>query len=122
MTFEKEILETQKELVKLGHIVEMPYFTEKLIGKDAHDELKFEKDLIKHYFKEIKKSDAALILNLEKNEIKNYIGGNTFLEMSFAYVLEKKIFLYNPIPKMSYTSEIQAMRPIIINGDLSKIK
>jgi predicted RNA-binding protein with PUA domain len=65
--------------------------------------------------------DAILILNLEKNGIKGYIGGNTFLEMGFAHVLNKKIFLLNPISEMGYEDEIVAMKPVILNGDLDKI-
>jgi hypothetical protein len=34
----------------------------------------------------------------------------------------KKIFLLNPSPQMAYSDEIVAMKPIVINGDLSKIK
>ena len=66
--------------------------------------------------------NAVLVLNPDKKGIKNYIGGNTLIEMGFAYVLDKKIFLYNPIPEMSYTDEIKAMKPIILNKDLSKIE
>ncbi len=63
-----------------------------------------------------------LAVNIDKKGIKNYIGGNTFLEMGFAHVLDKKIFLLNEIPDISYKDEIKAMQPIILNGDLSKIK
>ncbi len=62
------------------------------------------------------------MINLTKKGIDNYIGGNTFLEMGFAYVLAKKIFLWQDIPEMIYTDEIKAMQPIILNGDLNKIK
>jgi predicted RNA-binding protein with PUA domain len=65
--------------------------------------------------------DAILILNLEKNNIKGYIGGNTFLEMGFAHVLNKKIFLLNEIPEMGYKDEIVAMKPVILEGDLNRI-
>jgi hypothetical protein len=59
---------------------------------------------------------------LDKNGIKNYIGGNTFLEMGFAHVLNQKIFLLNPIPEIPfYKTEIEAMRPVVLNGDLAKI-
>ena len=54
----------------------------------------------------IQKSDAILVLNLTKNGIENYIGGNTFLEMGFAHVLEKKIFVYNKLPDVGYKDEI----------------
>ena len=77
--------------------------------------------LIEH-FNKILKSDAILVVNLEKNGIKNYIGGNTLMEIGFAHVLNKKIYLFNPIPKISYADETEAMKPIILNGDLSKIK
>ncbi len=42
--------------------------------------------------------------------------------MAFAHVLGKKIFLLNSIPKMSYSDEIEAMKPIIINNNLEIIK
>ena len=58
---------------------------------------------------------------LEKNNIKNYIGGNSFLEMGFAHILNKKIFILNDIPEMIYTDEIEAMQPIALRGDLTKI-
>jgi hypothetical protein len=54
--------------------------------------------------------------------IKNYIGGNTLMEMGFAHVLDQKIFLYNPIPEIPYyKSEIEAVKPTVIHGNLSLI-
>jgi len=58
---------------------------------------------------------------MDKNGIGNYIGGNTLIEMAFAHVLNKKIFLLNPVPEISYKDEIIAMQPIILNGNLEKI-
>jgi nucleoside 2-deoxyribosyltransferase len=78
--------------------------------------------LIRDYFGEIKNADAVLIVNIDKNGIKNYIGGNSFLEMGFAHVLDKKLYLYDDIPDLSYKDEMVAMQPIVINQDLSKIK
>jgi len=69
----------------------------------------------------MKGADAVVVVNLEKKGIPSYIGGNTFLEMGFAHVLDKKIYLYNDIPDLSYTDEIQAMQPVALKGDLSKI-
>ena len=64
-----------------------------------------------------------LVVNLDKHGIKNYIGGNTFLEIGFAHVLYQKIFMLNPIPDiLYYKTEIEAMNPTIINGDLSQIE
>jgi len=66
-------------------------------------------------------SDAVLVVNFDKKGIKGYVGGNSFLEMGFAHVLNKKIYLLNDIPDMGYKDEIEAMQPIILNGELNKI-
>jgi predicted RNA-binding protein with PUA domain len=63
-----------------------------------------------------------LVVNEDLNNVEGYIGGNTFLEMGFAHVLNKKIFLLNPIPEMGYEDEIVAMKPVVLNNDLEKIK
>ena len=64
------------------------------------------------------------MINKDKNGIKNYIGGNSFLEMGFAYVLGKKIYVLNPLPEELpiFYQELVAMQPIVLDGDLSKIK
>ena len=56
-----------------------------------------------------------------KDGKKNYIGGNTLMEMGLAFFLKKKIFLLNQIPELSYKEEILGVKPILINGDLNKI-
>jgi hypothetical protein len=66
--------------------------------------------------------DAVLVLNLKKKGIKNYIGGATFLEVYMAWRMNKKIFFYNPLPNCSFTDELVGMTPIILNGDLTKLK
>ncbi|MFA5413309.1 MAG: hypothetical protein WC348_02115 [Patescibacteria group bacterium] len=86
-----------------------------------HAEIKREHNFIKWWYDCIKSGDAVLICNFDKNGISNYIGGNTLMEMGFAHVLNKKIFLLNPIPEMGYKDEIIAMQPIILDGDFSKI-
>lgn len=133
--FSYEIKEYADKLIKMGHSVEMPFTTKKILnGELTLEEYKKEKerngdgafrkvkeDLIKRYYKLIKDGDAILVINLDKNGIRNYIGGNVFLEMGFAYCLDKKIYLLNEIPDMNYTDEIKAMQPIIIYGSLLKI-
>lgn len=59
--------------------------------------------------------------NISKNGIENYVGGNSLIEMAFAHISDKKIFLFNPSPNMSYKDEIEAMKPIILNKDLGRI-
>lgn len=84
------------------------------------DKIKY--DFIREHFRKIEKSQAVLILNWSKGRQKNYIGGNTFLEMGYAFALHKKIYLLNPIPEVSYKVEIEAMQPIILNGDLGRLR
>ncbi len=128
MTFSPEMLEVGKRLRKLGHEVTLPDFTEHYATLETRDSMhvesthnKVEHDLIRDYFEVIKKHDAVLICNPSKNGIENYVGGNTFIEMAFAHVLNKKIFMYNPIPDMSYKDEMEAMRPIILNRHLTRL-
>lgn len=71
--------------------------------------------------KKSKKAILLLIVNVDKKGIKGYIGGNSFLEMGFAHVLNKPIYLLCNIPKMEYTDEIRAMQPVVLNGNYSKI-
>lgn len=125
MSFAKEMIEAKKDLEGKGHTVTVPADADKYAAGEKTAETKWEKieeDVIRNYFKKIKQSDAVLILNKDKNNIINYVGGNALIEMAFAYVLKKKIFLLNPVPKMHYSDEIEAMQPMIINNDLSKIQ
>jgi nucleoside 2-deoxyribosyltransferase len=134
--FTPKIKEVANILKGRGHEVDIPITSQRILnGELTLEEFKKEKqksgdgafrrkikdDVIKRYYKIIGESDALVVLNLEKNGVENYIGGNTFLEMGFAYVLGKPIYLYNGIPKASYKEEILAMQPIVINGDISKI-
>jgi nucleoside 2-deoxyribosyltransferase len=87
-----------------------------------HAEAKRKYNFIKIWHDLIINSDAVLICNFDKNGVENYIGGNTLMEIGFAYVNDKKIFLLNPIPEeMSYTDEIKAMVDNVLDDDLSKI-
>lgn len=89
-----------------------------------HAQTKIDNDYIKWWHRSIMDSDAVVVVNYEKKGIQNYIGGNTLMEIGFAYVADKEIFLMNPIPtEVSYTDELYAMvkEENIINEDLSLI-
>lgn len=79
-------------------------------------------DAIKVHFEKIKNSDGILVLNFEKKGVKNYIGGAVLMEIGLAHFLGKKIFLLNPIPEVNYRDEIMAMTPVVLDGDLRKIR
>lgn len=87
-----------------------------------HYKAKKEQGYIKWYYRAICSSDAILVLNLDKRGIKNYIGGNTLMEMGFAHVNDKKIFLLNPVPEeVSYVDEIKAMLDLVLDGNINLI-
>lgn len=122
-------LEVQKELQSMGFVVEIPWGVKKYRDNNcthvtarerAQD--KKQNDLIKRYYEQIKEYDIALVVNIEKNGIANYIGANTFLEMGFAHVLGKKLCVLNPIPETSFQDEIEAMAPVVLNGDLDLLR
>jgi hypothetical protein len=129
MQFTDKQIEVCEQLRKLGHEPFMSSFADRYKGKSDEEieKLKLEDkygdaDAIREYWKPLQDADALLVLNYDKHGIKNYVGGNAFLEIGFAYVLEKKIYFLNPLPDMPYYgTEIIAMKPIVINGDLSKI-
>ena len=128
MTASKEMVEAEKQLQTLGHEVVLPRFTHEYASMELEQEMhsesvrnKMEHDLIRKYYNLIQEGEVILVLNIERKNIPGYIGGNSFLEMGFAHILNKPIYLLNPIPDMIYTDELQAMKPMIINGDYSKI-
>jgi len=135
LDFTYEIEKLANELRKMEFEVFIPISSEKILkGEFSLEEIKKEKksgkfsdraikyDSIRTYWDVIKNCDYILVVNYDKRGIKNYIGGNSFLEMGFAHILQKKIFLLNGIPEIIYSDEIKAMQPTVLNGDLSKIK
>lgn len=128
MVFSEKMLEVKNRLEKIGHIAYVSKFTLKYLGQEQSEKEalaikhKVEEGAIMEYWKVIRGSDAILVINYDKNDIQNYIGGNSFLEIGFAYVLGKKFFLLNPVPEIKiYKSEIEAMHPVILNGNLNEI-
>ena len=134
-TFKEKMLEYREQLASLGHeAIVHPDYDSFVKGEKAeiwaqvengeHHKAKREQGYIKWYYNQIANSDGVLILNFAKKGIDNYIGGNTLMEISFAYVNDKKIFLINPIPEeVTYVDEIKAMvdDDKILAGDLNKI-
>ena len=128
MQYTEKMLELRDQLNEFGHDAFVTDLHKPFIGK-TDDEIetiklrqKNDMDAIREFWKKMQGADAVLVANYDKHGIANYIGGNTFLEIGFAHVLNQKIFMVNPIPEMPYyKTEIEAMRPVVISGDLSKI-
>lgn len=126
--FYDRIPEIQKELESYGHIVSMPNSYDaplmeeemKIKGLEAHVQWKAE--MLRRDKQNIAPNDGILVLNFQKNGQPNYIGGATFLEIYKAWEMNKKLFLFNPIPDNILRDELIGMNPLVLNGDLTKIK
>jgi nucleoside 2-deoxyribosyltransferase len=129
MQFHEEMRTVKRELEEMGYTVLVPKSldlmdTEGFVhpqSDEARITAKIEYDFIREHFRKIEKSDAILVLNYDKKNIPHYIGGNTFLEMGYAFGLGKKIFVLNSIPDMDYRTEMHAMQPVILGGDLNRL-
>jgi len=129
MQMTERMYETAEELKKRGHdAFVVSIFAASFVGKDDEEKERIKitqknnEDAIRKDLKIIENTDAVLALNLDKNGIPNYIGGNTFLEIGYAHFLDKKVYLYNPIPEIPfYRTELVAIDPINLNGDLSRV-
>jgi len=134
LAFTNEIKGIARKLEGMGHEVTIPMTSKDIIdNKVTLEKIMQEKedgsivdrgmkiDAIRRYYHKIKESDGLLVVNMDKNSIKNYIGGATLIEMGFAHALEKGLFLLNGIPEMKYTDEIKIMNPVVLNGDLERI-
>ena len=128
MYFSKEMLETKENLEKLGHEV--------LVADDVHDCVKnpelsvnlehcTKNNVDKECFDKVAMADGILVLNYPRRNVDGYVGGATLMEIGLARHLNKKIFLLHDLPneeELRYALEIKLARPVIINGNLEKVK
>ena len=122
----KNYLESKNIEVFLPNCYDDPSAEQKAWDLGIEEHQKFKAKMFKQSEDTISGMDAILVLNLDKEKdgliLENYIGGATFIEMYDAFRLEKKIYLYNDIPKGMLYDEIFGFNPIVINGNLDLIK
>ena len=123
----KEVLEKKYELIMPNGYGEEEN-DEEYSNMSDEEYMSFFKEMFHMSRNKIKDVDACLVLNFDKNKrgttYYNYIGASTFLEMYEAFMGDKTIYLYNDLPdknNMLY-DEIKGFNPVILNGDLNKIK
>ena len=126
MEFAARMVDAGSALEAKGHRVFYPRYTSHFVQHQSVVEekakLRNAEDLIRAHYENIQKSDAILVLNYDKGVQKRWIGANSFLEMGFAHILGKKIYLLKPVPRFAFfQEEIEAMRITVLNDDLSKI-
>jgi len=138
IAFIDEMQATKNELEGLGHEVKVPpseivdengkvmsakkyYALRKATNTTDGWVWDRKEQAMRNHFEKVVWADSILVLNHDKDNILNYIGANTLLEMELAFHHRKKIFLFKPIPEISYKEEILGMRPVVISEDLSLI-
>ncbi len=126
--FYRNIPPVKQALERMGHEVTLPNCYDdpetesryRNMGQEEHAEWKA--GMIRHSQEVINGNDAVLVLNFEKNNQKDYIGGATFLEMYDAFRLNKKIYLYNDIPSGILKDEVTGFVPIVLHGQLDLLQ
>lgn len=122
MQFDSEMSAIKQQLETRGYEVEKPDVVEGHVYSNNLDaNAKLRRGFIDEHFAKIDASDAILVVNLEKNDVANYVGGNTLMEITYAYAHGLEVFLLNPISDINYASEIYGIHPIVLDGDIDKI-
>jgi hypothetical protein len=122
-----DILFAGKELEKMGIKALLPEVDEG--NSDYYQSLsdidiaRDKSHFIWKHIDKIEVCEAILVVNSPKKGIQGYIGANTFLEMSIAMYLKKKIFvLHYPARELGSYEEVMGMQPIFLDGIIANIQ
>lgn len=134
-SFYEQLFPLKNDLTQMGYKVVLPktaYMMKRINDFDVSKVKTWSKNpkdynkkrlLINDHFKKITKGDAVLIINLEKNNVKGYIGGNVLMEMTIAYYFKKPIFILNDISEdLIIKEEIYAINPTFLKGNIDYFK
>ncbi len=122
MQFEKEMKRIASSLQTLGYETATPNSVEGHAygeGKDLDEIAHLKQGFIRDHFAKIDTSEAIFVVNCDKNGIAGYIGGNTLMEMTYAFAQGLDIYTLNDLPIDSpYSSELAALMPVVLHGDI----
>lgn len=122
MQFDPEMADIKRQLEARGYEADKPNIVEgHAYGDNLDENATLKRGFIDEHFAKINTSDAILVVNHRKHDIDGYIGGNTLMEMTYAYVHGLEVFLLNSVPDMSYASEINGLHPIVLDGKLAAL-
>lgn len=114
MRVKDRIIEIANKLEAMGYNVLLPVEcmqgVQKVIASRAHLNRVIDKD-----------NEIILIVNETKNGIENYIGPNSFAEISFGFYYNKRVYLFNDIYE-PYKDELIGWGVIPLRGKLENIK
>ena len=114
MKVKDKIVEIEKKLEEMGYNVLLPVECmqgiDKIIASRAHLDRVINPD-----------NELVLIVNEKKNDIENYIGPNSFVEIAFGFYYHKKVYLLNEIYE-PYQDELTGWGVIPLHGDLDNLE
>lgn len=121
--FYPQLPDIKSALESQGFTVLLPDSAEFLArGEKPQTEGMTKADFIRSHFEKIHRSDAILVVNLEKHGQPGYVGPNVLMEMALAFDLQLPIFLLElPNPQSALIEEIEAVGPIVLNGNLQQV-
>jgi|SRR3989344_7157873 len=119
MRFVDKMIEWRQRLESQGYSVDVPTLFDFHKIRDEEGDLErfeeYKRVETKKHFEKVDAGDIILILNYDKDGKKNYIGGNTFAEISYAMALKLchgrdiEIYTVNPLPNdLPYSEELSA--------------
>lgn len=123
VTFYPDLPAIKQTLESLGFSVVLPDSAEYLArGEKPQTQGMTKADFIRSHFEKIHRSDAILVVNLDKHGQAGYIGPNVLMEMALAFDLQLPIYVLNkPDSSSPLIEEIMALEPRVLHSDLSGI-
>lgn len=119
MSFYEEMCKYKVQLEHMGFVCIIPEednFLEKLSEEEF---CKYKRKASIEHFKQIAAEDtyAILVLNIAKKGIENYIGANSFAEITIGFYNNKKLFLLNDFYQ-PYVDELKGWGVVPLNQQL----
>lgn len=125
MQFEQEMTNVAQKLEALGYETEKPNSVEGCAygeGQDLDEIANLKQGFIREHFAKIDDSEGILVVNCDNKGIAGYIGGNTLMEITYAFAQGLDIYtLYNLPTDAPYTSEINAMMSLSLDGNVNNL-
>ncbi|MDO8494300.1 MAG: hypothetical protein Q7S68_03080 [Deltaproteobacteria bacterium] len=129
-SFYKQVCEIKKQLQTIGFEVLIPHTANQMEASGDYrvetyktwfaDPKHFDKktSLMQRHLAEVDAGDVVLVVNLTKNSMAGYIGGNVLLEMFYGWLKKKPIYCLYPISQeLPLYEEVMGFSPICLNGD-----
>ncbi|MEK7623128.1 MAG: hypothetical protein AAB408_00465 [Patescibacteria group bacterium] len=133
-SFYQDVIDIEEKLKQAGFAVEIPSTANRMKASNDFvvehyktwfgnpEDYVIKKQLMDEHFAKVVGADAILVVNQTKKGIPGYIGGNTLMEMTVAYINHKPIYLWNDIDSTHpFEEEIKGLGSIVIDEDVTKI-